>query len=578
MEIEKTENLVQNEEFLKKSFRQALIPCMLSILSGDINILVDGVLVGQRLGDGGLAAINLSVPVYQVLCVLGSFLVSGTAICASREIGRENAAQSRALCKQAQTMCVIVSIAATVLGFLFLDPLSVFLCSDVSVRPMVTDYIAVTIAGALPNILLYIPFWFLRLEGKNRSITVMMVIMGVGNIIFDLWFLYGLDWGVFGASLASVLSTAGACIFGMARLFRKGAPFRMGFSLPHTCKEWKEISAAGSPSALNNMFQTVRLLIVNAFFLQYGGAAMVAAFTAVNGVLAFSECVTGGVPQAASAMLGSYVGDRDNASAAMLMKRQWRSGLLGCAVFSAAILLGSGWITAAYGLSSSLLFPLFCLVLSLFPGLLNSILSSFYNISGRDLWANAIIFCRVLLFPTLALFSLLWVHASPWLFLPLSEALTVLLWLIAVMVSAIHNPDYTRFLRLDRSLEKEGRVINFSVSGNTQTICEASDRITGFCTENGLQPDQTMAISLAMEEIMTLILDENSGSEIFFDLRAFFLRGATGIRVRYNGTLYNPFVGNLDDDKYLGARIIRQMAKKISYQSAFGMNTLQIFV
>ena len=116
MTEEKTTDLVQNEQFLKKSFRQALIPCMLSILSGDINILVDGVLVGQRLGDSGLAAINLSVPVYQVLCILGSFLVSGTAICASREIGRENVERTRALCKQAQTLCLFASVAATALG------------------------------------------------------------------------------------------------------------------------------------------------------------------------------------------------------------------------------------------------------------------------------------------------------------------------------------------------------------------------------------------------------------------------------------------------------------------------------
>ena len=122
MTEEKATDLVQNEQFLKKSFRQALIPCMLSILSGDINILVDGVLVGQRLGDGGLAAINLSVPVYQVLCILGSFLVSGTAICASREIGRENVERTRDLCKQAQTLCLIASVAATALVFIFLLP------------------------------------------------------------------------------------------------------------------------------------------------------------------------------------------------------------------------------------------------------------------------------------------------------------------------------------------------------------------------------------------------------------------------------------------------------------------------
>ena len=578
MAEEKEIDLVQNEQFLKKSFRQALVPCILSILSGDINILVDGVLVGQRLGDTGLAAINLSMPIYQALCILGSFLVSGTAICASREMGRERMDRARALCKQAQTLCVLVSVAAMVLGFLFFQPLSRFLCADASIRPMMMDYAAVTLAGALPNVLLYIPFWFLRLEGKNRSITAMMVIMGAGNIVLDLWFLYGVNWGVFGASLASVISTALACGFGLVRLFGRGSGFQLGISFPRSRQEWREISATGSPSALNNLFQTFRLMMINALFLSYGGAPMVAAFTAVNGILAFSECVTSGVPQAASAMLGSYVGDRDNESVALLMRRQWRSGVLGCGIFAAIAILGSGWISAAYGLSTPLLLPMICLSLSLFPGLLSSMLSSFYNIAGNALWANALIFCRVLLFPAVTLPLLFREGASPWIFLPLAEVLTLLAWLAAVWVAGAARPGCTRYLRLDRSLETEGRVINFSVSGNTETVCESSERITEFCTENGLQPEQTMGISLAMEEIMTLVLEENGATEIFFDLRAFFLRGATGIRIRYNGTAYNPFQGNLDEDKYLGARIIQKLAKKISYQRAFGMNTLQIFV
>lgn len=53
--------LKQNEQFLRKAYNKALIPCILSVLSGNINILADGILVGQRLGTGALAAINLSL-------------------------------------------------------------------------------------------------------------------------------------------------------------------------------------------------------------------------------------------------------------------------------------------------------------------------------------------------------------------------------------------------------------------------------------------------------------------------------------------------------------------------------------
>ena len=101
-------SLEQNEQFLKKAYRKALIPCMLSILSGNINILADGILVGQRLGTDALAAINFSLPVYLVLCIAGSFIVSGTAICAAEAIGNNQAGKAKELYKMSVFWCALI--------------------------------------------------------------------------------------------------------------------------------------------------------------------------------------------------------------------------------------------------------------------------------------------------------------------------------------------------------------------------------------------------------------------------------------------------------------------------------------
>ena len=92
---------------------------MLSILSGNINILADGILVGQRLGTDALAAINFSLPVYLVLCIAGSFIVSGTAICASEAIGNNQAERAQALYRAAVFWCAVSSAAITAAGLFF---------------------------------------------------------------------------------------------------------------------------------------------------------------------------------------------------------------------------------------------------------------------------------------------------------------------------------------------------------------------------------------------------------------------------------------------------------------------------
>ena len=82
--------LKQSDDFLKTADLKALFPVMVSILSGNINILVDGIIVGQKLGVDGLAALNLCLPVYLTLCVVGSFIVSGCGIATANSMGRND--------------------------------------------------------------------------------------------------------------------------------------------------------------------------------------------------------------------------------------------------------------------------------------------------------------------------------------------------------------------------------------------------------------------------------------------------------------------------------------------------------
>lgn len=566
--------LKQNEQFLKKAYNKALIPCILSVLSGNINILADGIIVGQKLGTDALAAINFSLPVYLVLCIVGSFLVSGMAICAAEAIGREQMERARQLYQSSIFWCIVAAILITALGLLFLTPLSVFVCPDENIRHLAAEYIGVTVAGALPKILIYIPFWFLRLDGRNGQVTLMMIVMGAGNVVLDILFLYIFQWGIGGAALASVLSTAAACVAGFVRLCDKKSSFPPGICSRAAGVSFMDIVRAGSPSASNNLFQTLRVSVMNALLLRYCGSETVAAFTAVNCISAFGESVTGGVPQAASAMLGIYYGEHDNESARLLMARQLKSGIPCSLLFSAVIIGGADLISMAYGLPVSLRPAFVCLSLGMIPALVNCVLSGYYNVSGRTLWANGIIFSRVFLMSGASLFVSLTLGYSPWSFLFWGEMLTLLVWFAATGI--FHRAD-SRFLLMDNTLERSGRVINFSVSGDEKDICDASGRITDFCGENGMSPKQTMRMSLAMEEMMTLIAARNPGP-MEFDLRAYSLQSIIGIRIRYGGGDFNPFVYSDDDDAYMGVRLIESMCEHTMYQRTFGTNTVQVLI
>ncbi len=578
--------LAQNAAFIRGTYRKAVITGMLSILSVNINVFVDGILVGRRIGPEALAAINLSLPVYLALCVVGSFLAAGTEIPAARAIGLGDGKKRDDYFRTGLNASVLASVLITVLALAFRGPLVSFLCADGATREYVMQYVVITVIGALPKIVIYIPFWYLRLDGKNADVTVMMTGMTVVNIVLDVLFVYGMDMGVFGAGLASVIATALACLYGIFRLFSKRSPYSWRPELVHTRAEWLTIAAAGLPSAFNNLCSTVRLLIVNAMLMASGGAGLVAIFTAVNGIWGFGECVTLGVPAAGSAMLGVFSGERDNGSCRLLLREEWKIGSIAGAVFLALCAALSGAIPAMYGLSGNILVPLLWMALSVFPALLLNILTTYYNMASLNVWSNMLIFLRVIVMTYLGLLLAVRTGFSVFSFLLFAELATVIVWWGATGLHRLRRPQYSRYLMTDLANEKSGKVLNFSVSANIDEIVSASERISEFCSMNGMSVRETMQLQMSMEEVMTLIRQvngEKGDQELAFDLRAYSVNGIRGIRIRYNGIAFNPFnfspgTDGIEDDMYMGVRMIKKMVEMANYQTAFGVNTLQIIL
>ena len=223
--------------------------------------------------------------------------------------------------------------------------------------------------------------------------------------------------------------------------------------------------------------------------------------------------------------------------------------------------------------------------LSVFPALFLNILSTYYNMADRNVWANALIFLRVIAMTWAGLRLAIAVQFSVFSFL-LRGA-----WHSGRLVGAtgIHHrrhPRDSRYLMTNLKNEREGRVLNFSVSADVDEIVSASERISEFCAANGMSPKETMRLEMSMEEVMTLIRQVNGEKEagrLHFDLRAFAVNGVRGIRIRYNGVAFNPFsfspgTRDIEDDMYMGVRMIKKMVEMVNYQRAFGVNTLQIIL
>ena len=585
-EYQRDTGLQQNAAFIRDTYRKAVITGMLAIFSANINVFVDGILVSNRIGREALAAINLSLPVGWALFVVGSFLAAGTEIPAARAIGIGDTRRRDAFFRTGLNAAVLVSLFLTALALLFREPLVSFLGADAATRGYVMQYVVITMIGALPRILIYIPFWYLRLDGKNADVTIMTIGMASINIVLDVLFVYHMDMGVFGAGLASVISTTLSCIYGLIRLLGKGSPYSWKPEMVRSRMDWGTIASAGFPSAFNNLCATIRLLVVNAILMVHGGTGLVAVFTAINGLSGFADCVTLGVPAAGGAMLGVFCGERDNGSCRLLLREEWKTGCVSACVFLALCVSLNGAIQAMYGLPRSILIPLLWLAISVFPALVLNILSTYYNMAGLNRWANGIIFLRMIAMTAISVQLVIVARFSVFSFLLFAEAATLLIWWGATGIHHLRRPHDSRWLLTDLDNEKEGRVLNFSVVADLDEIVSASERISAFCAANGMDARETVRLEMSMEEVMALIRQvnvEHGLDSLRFDLRAFSIQDIRGIRIRYSGIPFNPFnfspeAEGIGDDMYMGVRMIMKMVELVNYQSVFGINTLQILL
>lgn len=565
----------KNGNFIGKLYYRALFPNIVAVLGGTVNVFFDGIFIGRKLGDTGLESVNQCLPIYLLLCTVGSLYASGASFLSSHALGKNDAKDAERIFHGALLDALTVGGSLCLLGFIFAGNISELLGTAES-RDYVYLYLRITLIGGIAKILLYIPYFYLRLEGKNRQAMAAMLTMTVLNIVLDLIFLFVFDLGISGAAWASVIATAAAAAMSFLFLWSGNSTFKPGVCFLRF-RDRAAIFRYGSPMALNNLLSSARIFAVNLVLGSMNTAGLVSVFAIVNNLNEFSICVQNGVPQTAAAMTGIFYGERDSEGVKRIVKTELFSGTVLSLALAAVFALFPSRIGAMFGSGADCAFAVRCLAVSLVLATANSVMTYTYNAVGQLAAANVITVCRS--FAAVAGFALLFrgLRERIWLFYPCSELLTFVL-IVAGSIYIARKKRLAPFYLIDDSLEKNGGSISFTVECTDEKICEASERLRSFCKESGFDKKETMVISLALEELLTIITQNSRPPDGFADVRLLVWNDKRIIRIRAAGKRYDPIEtqdGSLD---YMGVKMICGLAERTEYLSALGVNTLIIYI
>ena len=164
--------MTKKDFFIPKMFYRLLVPSVISSFGFALADMADALVVGSRLGETGLAAISLALPVYMLINLFMDGFGIGGSVYFSQKLGEGDTEEARSCFNRTWTAVLAFGliIAAIInifprqcLGLLGTVP------SDGEVYTACLDYIRIVALGA-PLLMLNVVFAnFLRNDGKRKQ-------------------------------------------------------------------------------------------------------------------------------------------------------------------------------------------------------------------------------------------------------------------------------------------------------------------------------------------------------------------------------------------------------------------------
>jgi MATE family, multidrug efflux pump len=203
-------------------FRLA-VPALGALAAEPLYLLVDTAIVGH-LGTTQLAALALAASILSTLTGLCIFLTYGTTAQVARLHGAGETARAGQLAAQALWLALAIGVAILVLCVALAGPLIALLGGDGATADLAARYLRISALGLPLALVALAGQGHLRGVGDLRTPLVIVAIAQGANVVLEVLFVYGLDWGLDGSAAGTVLAQLGmGGAFGLL-LLRAGGP------------------------------------------------------------------------------------------------------------------------------------------------------------------------------------------------------------------------------------------------------------------------------------------------------------------------------------------------------------------
>lgn len=260
------------------------IPTMVGMLISALYNAIDAYFVGG-LGMSQMGAVSVVFPIVQIIIGLGMMFGAGASSYISRLLGKGDNEQADRTASTALFSGLLVG-AVIITGILiFLDPVLTALGSTETILPFARAYARVYVTGSIINVFTVMMNNLLTAQGATKFTMIAMLTGSIANVILDPVMIYGMDLGIEGAAVATVISLCINMALYIGYIAKKKGVLRISVKNIVPSKTiYTEVLKIGIPVLLFQLLASAAMGSINTASKPYGDYA-VAAMGAVTRIM-----------------------------------------------------------------------------------------------------------------------------------------------------------------------------------------------------------------------------------------------------------------------------------------------------
>ena len=308
-----------SERSLLSNFIRFSTATIASLMVFSLYSIVDGLFVARGVGEYAMSAVNLAVPFMNAMFSIALLFAVGTSTIIAIYLGEGKGENANSLFTQNAVLLLVMGVVLSVLVIVFLEPFALLLGAEEMTLPYVKDYLLGLAPFAFCFMVSYNMEILVKTDGHPR-VALLTVITGcLANCVLDYVAIFLLDWGIFGAAVATGVSQLLTVVLYLRHFMSKRSTFhftrfRFDFSI------YRRLLPIGVSDSLTELCNGVMIFLFNHTILRCIGERGLVSYTIIAYANTLIINTTMGISQGAQPLISFHYGRKDEGSCRKLLK------------------------------------------------------------------------------------------------------------------------------------------------------------------------------------------------------------------------------------------------------------------